>query len=260
MNKPNLYVVTVNYHNRDAIIKMIGALDGTRSVKKLIIVNHSNDDLSDLNADFPILIIHQHNRGYGAGINRGMAAIQDSAAVALMCNPDLRVLTPGKLPQLVEFLQTNPNVGLLAPAFVDGNNNRIASCRNFYNWLTLFGVRISSYFKVSPRFVADHYCGESVNSNGPVEIDWGSGAALFGRVDILQTKLKFDERFFLYFEDLDICLQSWRAGLAVMYYPEVICLHEESKASRTNLKFFGYHFKSMLSFMWKYKGLPGRPL
>ena len=75
---PPFYVVTVNYHNENQIIRMIKSLRSVNIVKKLIIVDHSgSDSLNSINSDFPMLVIRQPNRGYGAGLNRGLRQIPD---------------------------------------------------------------------------------------------------------------------------------------------------------------------------------------
>ena len=70
--------MTVNYHSEKKLERMINSLGSLDLLKKLIIVDHSgSDSLNAIKADFPILVIRQPNKGYGAGLNRGLREIPD---------------------------------------------------------------------------------------------------------------------------------------------------------------------------------------
>jgi hypothetical protein len=90
-------------------------------------------------------------------------------------------------------------------------------------------------------------------------VDWGLGAAMFLRRNDLPGAGPFDERFFLYFEDVDLCVRTWRAGRRVTYDPTIECIHAHRRASRRALSAAGWHhFRSLWRFATKYSGLPKR--
>jgi GT2 family glycosyltransferase len=92
----------------------------------------------------------------------------------------------------------------------------------------------------------------------PREVDWGAGAALLYRVAAAAGRPAFDDRFFLYFEDVDLCANLWRRGFTVMHYPALIFRHDVQRQSSSSLRFLGYHLASLIKFIWKYQGLPSR--
>ena len=93
------------------------------------------------------------------------------------------------------------------------------------------------------------------NLNEPFNIEWGSGSALFIRLRYFPLPLSFDERFFLYFEDVDLCAKAHEHGLIVRYLPDIMCIHHEHRDSAESFSFLALHLKSMLKFIIKHRGL-----
>jgi len=87
------------------------------------------------------------------------------------------------------------------------------------------------------------------------EVDWGLGAAMLVRRRAVTGERLFDERFFLYFEDVDLCLRLHRAGWKVVYNPVAVMTHQhrrdsaQARASRAKLR----HLRSLVKFLWKYR-------
>jgi GT2 family glycosyltransferase len=259
VQEPFLYVVTVNYYCRDHLIRLIDSLRGAEIVMKLIIVNHSTQEsLEGLEADFPIQIIGQKNRGYGAGLNRGVKEITDDQALVLLCNPDIIILNPKAIREACQYMSEHPKIGALFPALVDYKLRRIRSCRKFYNLRTLCGIQMPWWRKTTPEFLQGHYY-QGQGDGSPLEVDWSAGAALFVRSSLFRGfEPLFDERFFLYFEDVDFCARLWLKGHSVVYFPDLIFQHDEQRLSRKSLRFLILYLTSLMRFVFKYRGLPQR--
>ncbi len=253
-----LYAVTVNYNSEEDLLGLIASLNAGPFLKRLIIVNHSEPGACrELDADFPIQVIDQENRGYGAGMNRGFREITEPDAAVLICNPDIRIMTPDTMSQALEYLQANPDIGCLIPALRDRESLPVPSCRQFYTLRTLIASRIPGLRSNPSGFLADHFYLDR-DETEPFDVDWGSGSAMLFRLSLFPDKVAFDERFFLYFEDLDLCAQIWQAGSRVVRYPKLVCRHYEQKKSHSDLRFLVRHVMSLLKYIQKYKGLPQR--
>lgn len=254
--KDGLYVVTVNYQNEDAIEKLVQSLEQCDNIEKLIVVDHSPlPKLKLRETSFPIEMIQQPNRGYGAGINRGLQAIDTPDAVALVCNPDIEVMTPQTLAEAVRALKDNPHWGCLIPAQVDGDSNTIPVCRRFYTWKSLIKSRIWFMRRNPHIYRREHFYLER-DLTQDFDVDWGNASSMFLKLSLFPYPICFDERFFLYFEDVDICAQMHVHGLSVHYYPRVVFRHYEQRQSHRDLFFLAMHVKSLLHFLVKYRGLP----
>ncbi len=255
---PPFYVVTVNYYSGSYFPELIASLAPLPLVKKLIITNHSpGESLAALTAPFPIQVIDQENAGYGAGLNRGLREVGEQNAVALLCNPDLVLVTPGKVAEALAFMADHPRVGCLIPNSVDFQGQSLRPVRTFYSWKTLLASRIGMFRRAFAGPYRQHLLLDAP-AHRPVEVDWGYGAAMFYRVAAFGGAPAFDENFFLYMEDVDLCVRLWQAGLAVVYYPEILFRHHSQRQSRRDWRFLRYHLLSLGKFLKKYHGLPHR--
>lgn len=155
---PPIYVITVNYHSEDHLKQLIGSLARVGLMKEMIIVDHSESkSLDSLEAAFPLRIVRRVNVGYGAGLNRGLREVPDEDAVALLCNPDIRLTTPDVMEEAAAHLRNNPRIGGLFPTLTDGGHQLLYSCRKFYMPWTLLAVRIRYLRKRLPHSLREYY-------------------------------------------------------------------------------------------------------
>jgi GT2 family glycosyltransferase len=262
MNKrklPPFYIVTVNYYLANYLVKFISSLSSLTFVNKLIVVNHSPDEtLENLSAPFPIHIINQNNRGYAYGLNRGLREVHSKNAIILLCNPDIFLLTPKELERALIYMHNHTKVGILVPQLVGNEKKSLFSYRTFYSIKTLLISRIGTLHNVFSKAYQEHlYIGYEQQLE-PFDVDWGHGAALLYRFSALGRYPTFDENYFLYFEDVDLCARLWIEGFSVMSYPKLIFSHSWQRQSHKNWRFLYYHVASFLKFVRKFKGLPQR--
>jgi GT2 family glycosyltransferase len=176
------------------------------------------------------LIDHRKNVGYGAAIN--MAVARATGDVLILLNSDISLDVTG-LTDLVAAVQAEPST-IWAPALRSGG--KVVYGRKFYTARTLLQARF-------PRL------------RGPLEItdptahvDWVLGACV-GIDRAFFTRLGgFDSRYFLYFEDVDLCWRAWEAGGAVRVLPSVTVEHEHRRASAHQLRPFLAHVRSAGTF------------
>ncbi len=253
-----LYVITVNFNSLGYMRGLVESLAHVPEVTRLIVVDHSHELCDDsLVAEFPIQIIHQENKGYGAGLNRGLREIRDTDALVLLCNPDIRVLTPERFGHVAQYMNSHPKIGALSPRILIQDGATVSSCRQFYNLSTILAVRCNWLVRKKPKFIEEHYYWNKGFDN-PYVGDWASGAALFCRLSAFPDRVFFDERFFLYFEDVDFSARLWKRGWSVEYFPEFVVEHHEARRSRKNPFFLFRHVASLMKFVWKHKGFPTR--
>jgi GT2 family glycosyltransferase len=249
------YVVTVNYRSENKIAGMIDSFRSTDILRKLIIVDHSrSESLKAIKADFPILVIQEPNIGYGGGLNAGLRQIPEQDALVLLCNPDIAILNSGEVLGALEYMTQHPNVGCLIPKLLSRDGQFQPAVRRFYTLKILCAVRNPWVQKRFPEVFKWYYY-INQQPEGPMEVDWGSGSAMLVRNSLFPHPISFDERFFLYFEDVDLCAQMWRHGFSVVHYPRLMVYHEVANLSRKSIYYFAVHFASLLKFVHKYRGL-----
>ncbi|MEW6387210.1 MAG: glycosyltransferase [Thermodesulfobacteriota bacterium] len=256
--RPLFYVITVNYYSASYLKELVASLESLNFIERLIVINHSpEEDLGDLQAPFPVHIIVQPNAGYGAGLNRGLQEIKAEDALALLLNPDVALLTPQEMAGAIDYLVKNPRVGCLIPKSVAGDATPLYPCRTFYSWKSLLASRVDYFRRNPPPWYREHLYLD-LSSTEPVEVDWGCGAAMLYRVAAFGRRPAFDPGFFLYFEDVDLCVRLWGRGWSVVYYPRLVFRHQVQRQSHASWRFFFQHLSSLCRFIRKYRGLPQR--
>ncbi len=254
-------VLTVNYRSGDELAGLLTSLrehPGNDAIE-VIVCNNSPDETLTLSecANVEVKIIEADNPGFGAGIN--LAFQQARGDTIFIANPDVRV-QPDTIDRAADHLARDAFIGIVLPKIRYPDGELQPSVRRFYTMpVVLYARSPFRGIRRTPGFFRE-YLYEDLNRDAPADVDWGIGAAMFLRRADWPAEGPFDERFFMYFEDVDLCYRVWQAGRRVAYYPDVSCIHAHQRASRKALSAAGfYHFQSLLRFITKHRGLPQRP-
>lgn len=228
---PPASVILLNYNTRDLLLAALERIAAALLAAhwQIIVVDNGSDDGSAqaVAARFPAvtLLVSEKNVGFAAGNNLGLAQAQGDAIVLL--NTDVMV-APAQLQALVACLFSQPELGAVSPGLrtKDGKPQAFA-----YGSRPSPGYLVERGFRRLLRLGAMH----DWEAKGPIEPDWVSGACLAIRKAVYEQVGGLDERYFLYFEDVDWCTRFRRAGWRVMYNPaiQVIHLGGQSEHSRT---------------------------
>lgn len=194
-------------------------------------VNNSGEPLDDLAraSGYPTRVLTPGaNLGYARGVNEGIRAASEENV--LLLNPDVRVL-PGSIEALERAAEERPRAGILAPKLLDPDGSLQLSARRFYNWRTLLLRRMPlPGVAARSREVREHLM-EDWDHADTRPVDWVLGAAMYVRRGAMRDVGLMDERYFLYFEDVDWCQRMWRHGYEVVYCADARMVHEYARAS-----------------------------
>lgn len=253
-------ILTVNYHTGTQLAELIRSLhDHPPSCPwEIVVTNNSPVERIDAGRlGDNVTVLEATNVGFAAGIN--MAFRRSRGDVLMIANPDVRV-TAGALDRAVASLSAMPDVGVILPRLRYPEGAVQPSVRRFYSWpVVLFARSPLRWLGGRPAFFR-RYLYEDLDATRSADVDWGLGGAMFLRRKDADEDGPFDARFFLYFEDVDLCLRMWRKGLRVHYLPAVEMVHAHRRSSRNPLSAAGWHhFRSMVRFIVKHRGLPRRP-
>ena len=232
-----------------------------RSLRHEVIVvdNRSEDGCGGIAAAvMPDAVVLSPPRKYGFGANMNLGMSVSRGRYIMIANPDVRLLD-GCAEGLVKFMDENPNVGIAAPKLLNKDGSLQFSCRRFHTPASLLLRRgpWAKWFANSPavrRFMMADWDHASV-----ADIDWAIGACLVVRRKALEEVGGFDERFFLYFEDVDWCLRMHKHGWRVCYVPHAVAIHFYGQHSARSLlsKAAKHHFISLVKFLIKHRGKLG---
>jgi len=237
---PEVSVIIVNYNAGEYLERCIRSLDahvGRRAWEAVVIDNASSDGSQNAVAAFSprVLLVRNHeNVGFGRAVNQAVEAT--TGRFILLLNPD-GCLKPGAVDRLCQELERHGDCAIVGPAVVDDDGRTQGSARGDPNMLTgLFGrsTWLSRRFPKSAlarrNVVRDLRMAAGESS---VEIDWVSGSCMLVRRDAFLKVGGFDRRYFMYWEDADLCRRLRSAGWRTRYRPDAQVTHSVGQSSRT---------------------------
>ena len=223
-NVPRTDVVVVAYNSRDVLRACVAPLAGAPGVAVVVVDNASPDRGHETVADLPLTVVESgRNGGFSFGCNVGWR--RGSSPYVLFLNPDARI-TPEAVGRLAAALEADPGLGAIGPLILGDDGSLDPSQRSFPSLLTTWAQALFLH-RVFPRAAwTDELERRPEAYSRAGRPDWISGACLMTRRDVLERIGGFDERFFLYCEDTDLCRRIRDLGLGVGFEPSVVCMHE----------------------------------
>lgn len=243
----------VVYHNSERDIqKVIDSFLGNDLTSMLFIIDNSTDDtLKKLcNQDRITYVFNNANLGFGAAHNIAFKkAFQLESEYHLILNPDV-YFNPEILKELIQKANSDTSIGLLMPKVIYPNGNIQHLCKLIPSPKDLI-LRRFIPSKSIKKNLEKRYELRFFSYNEEAEIPVLSGCFMMIRTTILKTVNGFDERFFMYLEDVDLCRRIGKLSRLV-YYPEVAIVHNYEKGSYKNKKLLVYHIKSAIKYFNKW--------
>ncbi len=264
MTAPLVSAVILNYRTgRDAwtcALSLLRQTVGDR-LEILIVDNHSDDDsigyLRNRSRGNPrIRIIEtRENLGYGKGNNIGVEHARGENI--LIINPD-NELEPGGLELLMKKMESDPSIGILGPQLVHEDGTIRDSYRTFPTAADIVIKRVPFLRRLFPGRMK-RYLQHDQNASATRDVDWIAGACFLMRRDFYRSMGGFDPRFFLFFEDTDLCRRCARLGKRVVYFPEVRARDRKHRLSEGGVmalftkKTARIHLVSAVKYFWKWR-------
>ncbi len=222
------------------------AVDARENPYEVIVVDNASSDNSAtiLARDFPQvrLMRNRENVGFARANNQGWRA--STGEFVLFLNSDT-IVPPGALAQLVDFLRARPDTGACGPrlARVDGSTQPFA-----------FGGDPTPAYLLRRGFahLFLHRPLHDWETREPKLVDWVSGACLLVWRNVLAQADGWDEKFFMYFEDNDLCLRMRRAGWKIFYHPHTTITHLGGASLAQNKTRARYYDASLRYFYTKH--------
>jgi len=227
-------VQIVNYASWPLTLRCIESLQETRYRDfEILVVDNDSVEPPELPSRVR-LIRNKENLGFARAHNTGIAA--SDADLIVFINPD--TLVEGDFFEHLEaFVSKNPRAGIVGPRIMDAEGNLQLSARREISALSGFLGRTSLLTRLFPKssLVKSQFPAVTDQSH-PTSVDWVSGACMVVRRETLRDIGPLDERFFMYFEDTDLCRRARVAGWLVYYLPQVEIFHQTGASSHSRPK------------------------
>jgi GT2 family glycosyltransferase len=232
----DIAIVTVSSNRLDeACLASVRRLIDTTPLRvKFILVDNASTEIDAQALTKKILpeaivILRDTNVGFGRSCNRGAKEVD--ADYYFFLNPDTRVDDPEMLVMLYRFLKSYPQVGIAAPKILYLDGHLQETCRRFPSWFTPIAQRTDL---MKQKIVDEHRRGflmEDFSHEKRRMVDWVQGSAFMIDGPLFHDIGGFDDRYFMYYEDVDLCRTCWNLGRPVYYLPEAVLYHAYGKAS-----------------------------
>ncbi len=222
-------VVIVNYASWPLTLQCVESLRRT-GYESFEVVVVDNDRLGPPELPSAVrLIQNARNAGFGRACNQGIAA--STGDLVVLINPDT-VVEEDFFERIETFFEEYQRAGMAGPRILDPDGNLQLSARREVSLVSGLLGRTSLLTRLFPNssFVKSQF--PAVTEQASSVVDWVSGACMVVRRKALEEIEGFDERFFMYFEDADLCRRAREAGWLVYYAPEVKVVHQTGGSSR----------------------------
>lgn len=218
--------------------------DGSREL--LLTLNTQNQKLK--------IILNKKNLGFTKGNNCGIVAAKGK--YLLILNPDVIVL-PGSIEKIYQFMEEHPQIAVVGPRLLNPDKTVQLSCRRFPNlMMPIYRRTLLGKLPWAKKSLAK-YLMEDFDHLKNREVDWLLGACLMVRKEAIEKVGLMDERYFLFFQDIDWCRRFWLAGWQVFYLAEAKMFHFHQRPSAQ--KFFNrltwIHILDGCKYFWRWSFL-----
>jgi N-acetylglucosaminyl-diphospho-decaprenol L-rhamnosyltransferase len=240
--------VVVNYNAADHLVGCVASLR-SEGIEDVVVVDNGSSDgsIGALRRADPQARIVQpmRNLGYGGGANAGARHAQHE--LILVCNPDL-VLHDGSLEPLVAAALAHPDVAVVGPRILSAEGVVYPSARSFPTLGEAVGHAFVGLVSEDNRWTR-RYKRPLEGETTTLETDWVSGACFLVRRDAFSSVGGFDEAYFMYVEDVDLCWRLRRAGWRVLHEPASVVTHVQGvSTARHPYRMALAHHRSMWRF------------
>ena len=200
-------------------------------------------------------IEEKNNIGFGKSINNALKKV--TGKFIFIVNADLIIPKPEDLNKMIEYLEGNKDVGIVGPSLKNFDETHQSSAFRYYTPATMVARRTPLGKTKWGKAILNNFMLNDVKNllHKPHEVDWIMGSALLTKKEHLDKLGFFDERYFMYMEDVDLCRRFWESGLKVIYYPYATMYHFHGAASRSRNIFkalFNKYTRIHVASAWKF--------
>ncbi|CAN5587614.1 glycosyltransferase family 2 protein [soil metagenome] len=244
---PVVEAVVVSYNVRDLLLRCVASLRADGVERIVVVDNASSDGSADAVRDVPGVEVLDlpRNVGFGAGVNRGVARTR-SPYVAIV-NPD-EVVQPGCTAALVVALERDPGLALVGPRLLTADGRTYPSARTFPDLVVAAGHAFGYLVWPDNPFSRRYRMADWDHATSR-EVDWLAGTHLLARRQAWDEVGGFDEAYFMYMEDVDLCWRLHRAGWRVAYEPAGEAVHEIGRSTdQRPYRMIAAHHRSLVRY------------
>lgn len=244
-NAPLIDISIVSHGHGAMVGRLVDVLEGFPEVGRIIVTRNIEDSDGVLESTKTVIIQNENPKGFGA--NHNAAFLRSHADWFCVINPDVE-LNDNPFPALLMALRCS-DAALIAPLVL----NSLGQLEDSFRCFPKIRKLVLKFFSINhTQYPVDYY-------KDFCSVDWVAGMFMLFWADSFQNVGGFDERFFLYYEDADICTRLWKSSYPVMICTKAKVVHDAQRTSHRNFQYMKWHISSMVLYFWKHwRRLPKR--
>lgn len=244
-----ILISIISHNHHKFLVKILGDLDcinvGQRFNFRIILTINTPEQRIDLSQfkNINIKVIENYfPKGFGANNNQAFGA--EDSDFFLVLNPDTRIYNLD-FEYLMSVMESNRNFGVLGVQVVNSSGDVQDSCREYPSFKGIFNRKLNKLR--GGKLERPNLTFE----NGLAKVDWVAGMFMFFISDRFSEIGGFDERYFMYLEDADICRRMNESGKCVVYTSKYEIYHDAQRATFKNCQHLKWHIQSMIRFLMR---------
>jgi len=254
--KIDLSIIIVNYNTKRLLrqcLKSINIFESNINFEVLVVDNASYDGSCQMvKNEFSQVKLIENKKNLGFSRANNEAVKSSRGEYILFLNTDT-VILENAIEEMLKFMKTYSEAGALGPKLLNPDGTLQFSCRKFYTLRAILARRtfLGKIFP-SSKSLREHLMSDW-DHNDVREVDWVMGACLLVRRNVLDIIGLLDEKYIMYFEDVDLCYRIKQSGFKVYYVPRARVIHyyRRESAQKFSIKTI-WHIQSMLRFYKKH--------
>ena len=239
-----LTIQIVNYNSRNNLRTCLQSIRENvfdRKNLQVTVINNDEKELGNFLDGFEAELI-EINKNIGFGKAHNLGSKKAKGEYILLLNPDAKLFS-GTIEKMLEVFLADEKIGIVGPIHV--GENEISGEEHF-------GKRKTPFSTIGTKIFLEEIKSDAENI---FETDWVSGGAMMIRKNLFSELGGFDENYFMYFEDVDLCLQAKKKGWKIAVHPETKIFHESGQSFSDNRKKKKYYYNSQDYYIKKNFGL-----
>ena len=229
-----LSIIIVNWNTKDLLKKCLESIlryGGTVDYELIVVDNGSTDGSPGLLRELKIkneklkIILNEKNVGFARAVNQGIA--KTISNYILLLNPDTEI-KENTLEKMINFMEENQECGILGGKILNLDGSIQSSVRKFPNLLSQIFVLLKLHHFLRNLSPIKKYFALDFDYSKTQEVDQIMGSFFMIKKEVIDRIGLFDEKFFLWFEEVDFCKRAKDAGWKIYYYPEAEIIHQKA--------------------------------
>ena len=234
---PKVSVIIVSFNVKQYLLHAINSIHQSQyagEVEIIIVDNNSFDgSVSVIQKSFPDIMIYKNKVNVGFGKAANQAAGKATGEYLLILNPDT-IIQENTISKFVEYLEEHPDVGIIGPKILNADGSLQLACKRSFPTISVALPKLLGLTSLFPKSKwAGKYNLTYLDPDKIHKVDAISGSCMFIRQELFHRLDGFDEHFFMFGEDLDLCYRINQAGYEIHYFPVTQIIHYQGESVKT---------------------------